>query len=417
MSMRGYRDGVLHVDGVDLRRIVSALGTPCYVYSRQQLESNWRAYDGAFGTRRHRVHYAVKANDNLSILRVLKHLGSGFDIVSGGELERVLAAGASAADVVFSGVGKSRSELSRAISAGVACINVESRGELERVAELASELQQPVKLALRVNPDVDPKTHPYISTGLKENKFGVPLDEALALYRTIAAHPLLRAAGIASHIGSQLTDIEPVLDAVTQVVNLAESLRAEGIVLEHIDVGGGLGISYQDETPPPIEALVAAVCERVPPHYAVMMEPGRSLIGAAGTLLTTVEYLKTTEVKTFAIVDAAMNDLMRPALYDAWHGVVPLMAPSEGEAQVHCDVVGPVCESGDWLARARDLPAVPGAVLAILDAGAYGFAMTSNYNARPRPPEVLVEGDSFSVIRARESLPALMANERDHLIP
>lgn len=415
--MRGYRDGVLHVDGVDLRRIATAFGTPCYVYSRQQIEANWRAYDTAFGTRRHRVHYAVKANDNLSILRILKHLGSGFDIVSGGELERVLAAGASAADVVFSGVGKSRAELVRAVSAGVSCINIESRGELERIGEVASELRMPVNLALRVNPDVDPKTHPYISTGLKENKFGVPLEEAADLYRVIAAHPLLRAAGIASHIGSQLTEIEPVLDAVSQVVTLAESLRAEGIELDHIDVGGGLGISYQDETPPPIAKLVEAVCERVPARYGVMMEPGRSLIGAAGTLLTTVEYLKQTPVKTFAIVDAAMNDLMRPALYEAWHGVVPLETVADGGALVHCDVVGPVCESGDWLARGRDLPARPGCVLAILDAGAYGFAMTSNYNARPRPPEVLVDGDTFTVIRARESLAELMANERNHLIP
>jgi len=415
--MREYRNGVLHVDDVDLRRIVAAVGTPSYVYSRRQIESNWRAYDESFGTRRHRVHYAVKANDNLSIIRVLQRLGSGFDIVSGGELERVLAAGASAADVVFSGVGKSRAELVQAVRAGVSCINIESTGELERVADVATELKVPVKLALRVNPDVDPRTHPYISTGLKENKFGVPLDEAAELYRRIASHPWLRAAGIASHIGSQLTAIEPVIDAVVQVVGLAESLRAEGIELEHIDVGGGLGIRYEDETPPPIAALVAAVCARVPERYAVMMEPGRSLIGAAGTLLTTVEYLKQTPVKAFAIVDAAMNDLMRPALYDAWHGVIPVEAATSSDTLVHCDVVGPVCESGDWLARGRDLPAAPGRVLAILDTGAYGFAMTSNYNARPRPPEVLVEGDAFTVIRARESLSALMSNERDHLIP
>ena len=415
--MREYRNGVLHVDGVDLRSVVASVGTPCYVYSRRQLESNWRAYDQAFGDRRHRVHYAVKANDNLSVIRVLQKLGSGFDIVSGGELERVLAAGASAADVVFSGVGKSRAELVQAVRAGVVCINIESSAELARIGEVASELKSPVKLALRVNPDVDPKTHPYISTGLKENKFGVPLDEALALYRQIAAHPWLRAAGIASHIGSQLTNIEPVIEAVVQVVKLAETLRSEGIELEHIDVGGGLGICYQDETPPPIADLVAAVCAQIPARYTVMMEPGRSLIGAAGTLLTTVEYLKSTPVKTFAIVDAAMNDLMRPALYDAWHGVVPVVAAGDGETLVHCDVVGPVCESGDWLARARDLPVAPGRVLAILDAGAYGFAMTSNYNARPRPPEVLVEGDTFTVIRARESLADLTANERNHLIP
>ncbi len=414
--MREYRDGLLHIDDVDLMRIVAAVGTPCYVYSRRQLESNWRAYDAAFGARRHRVHYAVKANDNLSIIRVLKHLGSAFDIVSGGELQRVLAAGASAADVVFSGVGKSRDELVQAVKAGVSCINIESQSEFERIADVASELKSPVELALRVNPDVDAKTHPYISTGLKESKFGVPINEAPALYRRIAAHPWLRAAGVASHIGSQLTSIAPVIEAVEQVVKLAESLRAEGIELDHIDVGGGLGISYQDEMPPAISTLVAAVCAQIPERYAVMMEPGRSLIGAAGTLLTTVEYLKQTAAKTFAIVDAAMNDLMRPALYDAWHGVVAVQAPSESDTLVHCDVVGPVCESGDWLARERDLPAYPGRVLAILDTGAYGFAMTSNYNARPRPPEVLVDGDTFVVIRARESLPELMANERKHLI-
>ena len=415
--MREYRDGVLHVDGVDLRQVVAAVGTPCYVYSRGQIESNWRAYDEAFAGRRHRVHYAVKANDNLSIIRVLHQLGSGFDIVSGGELERVLAAGAGGADVVFSGVGKSRAELVQAVRAGVSCINIESNGEFERVAEVATELRSRVNLALRVNPDVDPKTHPYISTGLKESKFGVPFAEAATLYRRIAAHPWLHAAGIASHIGSQLTAIEPVIDAVVQVVSLAESLRAEGIELEHIDVGGGLGICYQNETPPPIAALVAAVCERVPESYVVMMEPGRSLTGAAGSLLTTVEYLKQTQVKTFAIVDAAMNDLMRPALYDAWHDVVPLEAATGADTLMHCDVVGPVCESGDWLARARDLPVTPGRVLAILDTGAYGFAMTSNYNARPRPPEVLVDDGAFTVVRARESREDLMANERKHLIP
>ena len=414
--MRDYRDGVLHVESVDLRRIVAAVGTPCYVYSRQQIETNWHAYDQAFGTRRHRVHYAVKANDNLSIIRVLKHLGSGFDIVSGGELERVLAAGASPADIVFSGVGKTRAELMRALRAGVACINIESSNELERIAEVATLLERPARLALRVNPDVDPQTHPYISTGLKESKFGVPIEEAPALYARMAAHPWLRAAGVASHIGSQMTSIEPVVDAVRQVVSLAESLRAKGIELEHIDVGGGLGIRYQNEAPPPIAALVSAVCGLVPDRYGVMVEPGRSLIGATGLLLTTVEYLKQTPAKTFAIVDAAMNDLMRPALYEAWHGVIPIEAVSDSDTLLHCDVVGPVCESGDWLARGRDLPAEAGRVLAILDTGAYGFVMASNYNARPKPPEVLVEGASFSLIRARESLGELMINERAHLI-
>ena len=337
--------------------------------------------------------------------------------MGGGELERVLAAGASAADVVFSGVGKSRPELMQALRAGVAYINIESSGELERVAEVATLLELPARLAVRVNPDVDPQTHPYISTGLKERKFGVPIEEAPALYARIAAHPWLSAAGVASHIGSQMTSIEPVIDAVRQVVKLAERLHAKGIKLEHIDVGGGLGIRYQDEAPPPIATLVSAVCQLVPGRYGMMMEPGRSVIGATGMLLTTVEYLKQTPAKTFAIVDAAMNDLMRPALYEAWHEVIPVEAASDSDTLLHCDVVGPVCESGDWLARGRDLPVEPGRVLAILDTGAYGFAMTSNYNARPKPPEVLVEGDTFAIIRARESLSELMANERAHLIP
>ena len=415
--MREYRNGVLHVDDVDLRRVVAAVGTPCYVYARRQLEANWRAYDQAFGTRAHRIHYAVKANDNLSLLRVFQRLGSGFDIVSGGELERVLVAGASGGEVVFSGVGKTRVELTRAVEVGVGYINVESAAELSRVSEVAAMLKRPVKVALRVNPDVDAQTHPYISTGLKENKFGVLLHDARALYAQIVADPWLHASGIASHIGSQLTSIAPVVDAVREVVALAEALRAEGIFLDHIDVGGGLGIRYQDEAPPPIASLVAAICAIIPLHYGIMMEPGRSLVGAAGTLLTTVEYFKQTPAKNFAIVDAAMNDLMRPALYNAWHGVIPLEQISERDTLRRCDVVGPICESGDWLARERELPAEPGSVLAILDTGAYGFAMSSNYNARPRPPEVLVEGDAFVTIRARESLVDLMANERQHLLP
>ncbi|MBX9607544.1 MAG: diaminopimelate decarboxylase [Gammaproteobacteria bacterium] len=415
--MRAYRNGVLHVDDVDLRDVASAFGTPCYVYSRRDIEANYRAYDRAFGTRAHRIHYAVKANDNLSILRVLMHEGAAFDIVSGGELARVLAAGGRASDVVFSGVGKTGRELEDAVAVGVACINLESDAELERLAAIAAAARKRVRVAIRVNPDVDPKTHPYISTGLKKNKFGVPLPDAAALYRRIAADDWLEPAGVACHIGSQLTSLAPVVEAVNEVVKLAEALRAEGIELHHIDVGGGLGIHYEaDDVPPPVADLVAAVCAAVPARYEVCMEPGRSLVGAAGTLLTTIEYVKATPAKTFAIVDAAMNDLMRPALYEAWHGVLPVER-ADDVPLVRCDVVGPVCESGDWLARERDLPARPGALLAFSDVGAYGFAMSSNYNARPRPAEVLVDGDRFVAIRRRETLAELTANEASILIP
>ena len=415
--MPDYHHGNLFVESVSLHAVAAAVGTPCYVYSKAALQARWRAYDRAFGARSHRICYAVKANDNLSIIRVLQQLGSGFDIVSGGELERALAAGAAAQDIVFSGVGKSRTEIARAIDCGIACINVESAAELARVAALAAARRRVVAVAVRVNPDVDAATHPYISTGLKETKFGVPLADAPALYRAIAADPWLEAAGIACHIGSQLTTVAPVVEAVGEIVGLAEILRGNGIALTHLDVGGGLGIRYRAETPPPIETLVAAVCAAVPAHYTVMMEPGRSLVGAAGTLLTTVEYLKQTPAKNFAIVDAGMNDLLRPALYDAWHDVLPVQAVTAGDTIIRCDVVGPICETGDWLARDRELPAAAGRLLAILDAGAYGFAMTSNYNARPRPPEVLIDNDRFSVIRARETLTDLMANELAHLSP
>ena len=412
-----YRDGRLHVDGTDLAEIAQAIGTPCYAYSRDAIETRWKAYQAGFGARAHRICYSVKANDNLSIIKLLNRLGSGFDIVSGGELERVLAAGGEAQNVVFSGVGKSRDEIDRAVEAGVGCINVESRAELERIALAAKKHDQIVAIAIRVNPDVDAETHPYIATGLKENKFGVPIAEARKLYHASAEDPWLKPVGIASHIGSQLVAVEPVVDAVQQLVTLAEELRAANIELEHIDVGGGLGIRYRDERPPEIGAFLEAICTHIPSDFQVIVEPGRSLIGEAGMLLTRVEYLKSTGVKNFVIVDAAMNDLIRPALYGAWHEVLPVSERNAGAGSAVCDIVGPVCETGDWLARGREMLAIPGELLVITAVGAYGFAMSSNYNARPHLPEVLVEAGGFRVIRARESIAAMLDNERNCLIP
>lgn len=411
-----YVDGQLALDGVPLEAIASAVGTPTYVYSRSLIEARWRAYDTAFGSRAHRVCYAVKANDNLSILRSLDLLGAGFDIVSAGELARVLASGADAADVIFSGVGKTVREIEDALSTGIGCLNVESIGEIERIAAVASKLGRPAPIAVRVNPDIDAGTHRYISTGLRENKFGIPIEDAPALYRRIASEKWLQARGVACHIGSQLTSAAPIIAAVQEVVALMEGLQVDGIELDHIDVGGGLGISYQDERPPAIADLVAAVIEVVPERYTIVMEPGRSLVGEAGLLLTRVEYAKHAGSRHFVIVDAAMNDLLRPALYEAWHEVRPCTEARLDEPRVLCDVVGPICESGDWLARARELAVQPGDLLAIMDTGAYGFAMASNYNARPRPAEILVHGGDFQVVRPRERTADLFASEQAVLI-
>lgn len=411
-----YRDGRLHLDGTDLAEIAAAVGTPCYAYSRDVIEARWKAYDAGFGGRAHRICYSVKANGNLSILKLLSRLGCGFDIVSSGELERVLAAGADAQDVVFSGVGKTTDEINRAIEAGVGCINVESPAELERIALAAKHYGQPVAIAIRVNPDVDAETHPYIATGLKESKFGIPIVEARDLYLASAEDPWLKPVGIASHIGSQMVAVEPMIDAVREVVWLAEELRAAHIELEHIDVGGGLGIRYRDERPPEIGAFLDAICAQVPAAFQIVVEPGRSLVGEAGMLITRVEYLKNTGVKDFVIVDAAMNDLIRPALYDAWHEVLPVTERNADAGSTVCDIVGPICETGDWLARGREIHAVPGELLVITAVGAYGFVMSSNYNARPHPPEVLIESERFTVIRKRESVAEMLENERNCLI-
>ena len=397
------------VEDVALTDIAAQFGTPCYVYSRAQITANWRAYDEAFGARPHRIHYAVKANGNLAVLNILQRLGAGFDIVSAGELARTLAAGAKGQDLVFSGVGKRRFELTAALQANVACINVESAAELACIAEVADRLGCRAPIAFRVNPDVDPKTHPYISTGLEESKFGVPIRDAVALYRAAAAMPQLEIKGIACHIGSQLTDLAPIADTVQRVVALAVQLEASGISLAHLDLGGGLGIRYQDETPPSFAAYVKTLCE-VPERFELHIEPGRSMVGNAGVLLTTVEYLKHTAARNFAICDAAMTELLRPALYAAWHEV-QILEPAAAGVRATYDLVGPVCESADFLAHGRDLTLLPTSQLALMNAGAYGFAMASNYNARPRPPEIVVDGAKVHEVRPRETFAALMAGE------
>ena len=405
-----YCDERLFVEQIPLADVAARFGTPCYVYSRAVLERNWRSYHQAFGARRHRVCYAVKANGNIGLLNVLARLGSGFDIVSRGELARCLAAGADPAHIVFSGVGKGRAEIRYALEAGIGCLNVESGAELARIERVAAEIGRIAPISLRVNPDVDPQTHPYISTGLHESKFGIPMEAAARLYEAAARSPHLAVRGIACHIGSQLTALAPFIDAIARVMALVRALAAQGIALDRIDVGGGLGISYRDETPPPIADYVRTVSDAVGTGFELVTEPGRSLVGNAGVLLTTVEYLKETPAKNFAIVDAAMTELIRPALYQAWHAVCPLVRDRSGTIRRY-ELVGPVCETGDFLANDRELSLAEGAQLAIMDAGAYGFAMASNYNARLRPPEVLVDGKEMHLVRARETLEDLWSAE------
>ena len=410
MNHFGYHDRELYAEAVPLARIAERHGTPCYVYSRAALTEAFRTFDGAFSERDHLVCYAVKANSNLAILNLFARLGSGFDIVSGGELERVLAAGGDVHKTVFSGVGKSEPEMRRALAAGIRCFNVESASELERLDRVAGAMGKTAPVSLRVNPDVDAGTHPYIATGLRQNKFGVPYRDALALYRRAVRLPHLRLEGIGCHIGSQLTDVAPFAAALQRILELVDRLQKENIALSHIDVGGGLGIRYRDEAPPAIvdyaRALLGELDRR--PHLLVL-EPGRILTGNAGILLTRVEYLKHGEEKNFAVVDAAMNDLLRPALYDAWHAVWPVIE-ADSASQTY-EIVGPVCESGDFLGRDRALKADEGDLLAIMSTGAYGMSMSSNYNTRPRPAEVVVDGAAFHLVRERESVAQLMAHE------
>jgi len=406
-----YRDGVLCAEGVALSAIAAEHGTPTYVYSRATLERHYRAFDRALDGLAHQVCYAVKANSNLAVLQVLARLGAGFDIVSGGELQRVLKAGGDPAKVVFSGVGKTAAEIELALNVGIYCFNVESEAELHRLSAIATRMGKTARIALRVNPDVDAKTHPYISTGLKENKFGVDIAEAERLYALAATLPGIEIDGVACHIGSQLLELSPFLDALDRVLALIDRLAASGIELRHLDVGGGLGVRYDDEVPPsPSEWADALKPKLAGRKLVVMTEPGRAIAGNAGVLLTKVELLKPGAHKNFAIIDAAMNDLIRPSFYDAWHAVLPAEPRTDTDAKTW-DLVGPVCETGDWLARDRELALAEGDLLAFRTAGAYGFTMSSNYNTRGRAAEVLVDGAAVHLVRARESFDDVVRNE------
>ena len=406
-----YRDGRLHAEDVDLEALAAAYGTPAYVYSRATLTRHFRVMTEALGDQPHLICYAVKANANLAVLNVLARLGSGFDIVSGGELARVLQAGGDPAKVVFSGVGKRAAELEQALSVGIRCFNVESIAELERLDRIARAHGVAAPVSLRVNPDVDAQTHPYIATGLKDNKFGIAISEAEAAYARAADAPGIRVVGVDCHIGSQFTKTAPFVDALDRVLKLVDRLAEQGIALQHLDVGGGLGIRYRDETPPDPAAYAAALRERLAGRaLELILEPGRVLVGNAGILLTRVEYLKDQSERHFAIVDAGMNDLLRPALYQAWQEIVTVREQPDRPEAVY-DVVGPVCETADFLGKARPLRIAEGDLLAVRSAGAYGFVMASQYNARPRPPELLVDGDRIHVARTRESVNDLWAGE------
>jgi diaminopimelate decarboxylase len=408
-----YQGGELHAEAVRLSRIAAEIGTPCYVYSRAALTEAYLAFTKAFQGYEHLVCYAVKASSNLAILDLFSRLGSGFDIVSGGELERVLAAGGDPAKIVFSGIGKAESDIRAALKARILCFNIESESELERVDLIAGELGTRAPISFRVNPNVDAGTHPYIATGLKQNKFGVPYADAAALYEKARRLRHISIEGIDCHIGSQLTDLAPIAEALSKIAELVETLARDGLVLKHIDVGGGLGVRYQDEAPPAIGDYARVVLEAFDgSRYKLLFEPGRLLTADAGLLLTRIEYLKRGEERNFAIVDAAMNDLIRPALYDAWHDVLPVV--EHDDADVY-DVVGPVCETGDFLARNRRIAARQGELLAIMSAGAYGMSMASNYNTRPRAAEVMVDRDELYVIGEREQVHDLFA--REHRLP
>ncbi len=426
-----YQNNQLCAEQVPLADIAQRFGTPCYVYSHAALTDGYRQFTDALKGREHLICYAVKANSNLAILNLLAKLGAGFDIVSGGELQRVLAAGGAADKVVFSGVGKTVAEMRQALDANILCFNVESEAELLRLNDVAGQMGKVAAVSLRVNPDVDAKTHPYISTGLKQNKFGVAITAVLALYRKAAALPHLRVTGMDCHIGSQLTELSPFIAAVEKVLALVDTLAREGIRLEHLDLGGGLGIRYRDETPPSIADYAAALIDALRGRSEkILVEPGRVLVGNAGVLLTKVEYLKHGEEKNFAIVDAAMNDLMRPALYDAWHEILPVdqepsprplaslppLRGSERERQsLIYEVVGPVCETGDFLGHARQLAIAQDDLLAVMSAGAYGMSMSSNYNTRPRAAEVMVAGGVVQLIRERETVAQLFSGEKTFL--
>jgi len=403
-------DGDLYMEQVSLNEIAEQHGTPCYVYSEAAIRRAYESFDKAFAGHPHAIRYAVKANSNIAILQLLAEMGAGFDIVSAGELTRVLKAGGDATSVVFSGVGKQNWEIEYALTSGIGCFNVESESELRRISAIAAELQVSAPVSMRVNPDVDAKTHPYIATGLKENKFGVAPKIAIDMYRTAKADPWLSIVGIDCHIGSQITELEPFLDALERLLELTDDLSGQGTELSHIDLGGGLGIRYRDEEPINIETFAGAIIQAMSGRsQQLMFEPGRMIVGNAGLLLTRVNTCKVNEERNFAVTDAAMNDLIRPALYDAWQEVQPVMTRSGENRQ--WDIVGPVCETGDFLAKNRSLALEEGDLLAVLSAGAYGFVMSSNYNSRGRAAEIMVSGTDHCCIRRRETIEDLLALE------
>ena len=406
-----YRNGRLYAEDIPLSEIARQFGTPCYVYSGKAIEEAWRDFAQAFGHYPHLICYAVKANSNLAILNLLARLGSGFDIVSVGELERVLRAGGDPARVVFAGVGKRIDEMQRALEAGIRCFNIESAAELERLNQVAAKMGLSAPVSIRVNPDVDAKTHPYISTGLNQNKFGIAMHDALDIYIQAARMEHIEIRGVSCHIGSQLTSMEPLLNALDRLLGLVDTLERKDIGIEHLDIGGGLGIRYRDETPPSPSAYARAIMARLQDRpYEIIVEPGRAIVGNSGVLLTRIEYLKHTGRREFAIVDAAMNDLLRPALYNSWQDIIPVEPRLAGKPRVY-EVVGPICESGDFLGRERMLCVEAGDLLAIRSAGAYGFSMSSTYNSRPRAAEVMAVGDQAYLIRERDSVHDLMAGE------
>lgn len=410
MNQFQFKNGELHAENVALSQIAKTFGTPCYVYSKQALTQAFTSFQAGLDNTNHLICFAVKANPNIAILNLFAKLGAGFDIVSGGELARVLAAGGDPQKVVFSGVGKTADEMRDALNAGIFCFNVESASELKRLNEVAKSMGKIAPVSLRVNPNVDAKTHPYISTGLKNNKFGVAFEDAMSVYEQAAAMPNIAVHGVDCHIGSQITELSPFIDALDKVLGLVEALETKGINISHIDVGGGIGITYSDEAPPEFGTYAKAILAKLAGrNVKLLFEPGRALVGNAGVLLTKVEYLKPSEAKNFAIVDAAMNDLMRPALYDAYHDIVAV-SPRAGEANTY-EIVGPVCESGDFLGHDRQLNLQEDDLLAIKSAGAYGMSMSSNYNTRPRAAEIMVDGDKVFVIRKREKIANLFVAE------
>ena len=412
MDFFQYKNEQLYVEDLPVKQLAEEFGTPLYIYSRATLERHWHAFDSALGEHPHLICYAVKANSNIGILNVMAKLGSGFDIVSQGELERVLAAGGEASKVVFSGVAKSRAEIMRALEVGIRCFNVESVAELHHINQIAGEMGKVAPISLRVNPDVDAHTHPYISTGLKENKFGVSVDEAREVYKLAATLPHVKITGMDCHIGSQLTELQPFLDATDRLIRLMEQLKEDGITLKHLDLGGGLGVTYTDETPPHPSDYATALLNKLKDYedLEIILEPGRAIAANAGILVAKVQYLKSNESRNFAITDTGMNDMIRPALYEAYMNIIEIDRTLEREKAIY-DVVGPVCETSDFLGKQRELAIAEGDYIAQRSAGAYGASMSSNYNSRPRTGEVLVDGDKAHLIRRRENLSELWALE------